>query len=739
MLVSATLQPLECVMQKPTSQRVIQVAVPRPLPEVFDYALPDDSPVPAIGARVQVPFGRGEVIAICVANDLSDSPHALKPISTVLDNESIFDDHLMALASWLCDYYHHPLGEVLSTMLPTALRKGAALSLDEIDCYIATDLATNPETGLSRAPRQAALLAFIKERQSVLGEDITAAGYDRQLLRALVDKGFVCRHQPTPKHHAESPLEATSEQAVVIASVIKNWGQFNVGLLEGVTGSGKTEVYLQLIAHALAQGGQALVLIPEISLTPQTLERFERRFDEVGMLHSELTDRQRLQTWMHVAQGNVRVLIGTRSAVFSRFHNLSLIIVDEEHDSSYKQQDGLRYSARDVAAKRAHQLGIPLLLGSATPALESLNNVALGRYAHFNLPNRAGGARLPDYHLIDMRGEKTEAGLSHPLIAVMRKHIQAGGQVLIYLNRRGFAPVLLCNQCGWQAKCSACDARLTLHRSPPHLLCHHCTLQFPNPQHCPSCGNGTLLAVGQGTQRAEEAIHLLFKEVPVYRVDRDNLRSRSSFQEQLDRIHSGDPCILVGTQLLAKGHHFPGVTLVGIIDADSGLLSSDFRAPERTAQIIVQVAGRSGRAEKPGEVWIQTLQPDNPVLKKLLTEGYQEFAKAELQSRQSAELPPFAAMAIIRSEAHDKQLAMDFLTQCKTHLENTRTQQNLAGTMLLGPVAAPIAKVANRFRFQLMLNAPQRAHLHRWLKTLQPERLPRGLRWSIDVDPYDAF
>jgi primosomal protein N' (replication factor Y) len=476
-------------------------------------------------------------------------------------------------------------------------------------------------------------------------------------------------------------------------------------------------------------------LVPEIALTPQTLARFEKRFGQVGIMHSALTDKQRLQTWLRCRDGELNILIGTRSAVFTPFKRLELIIVDEEHDSSYKQQEGLRYSARDLTAKRAHSLGIPLVLGSATPSLESLYNVSRQRYSRLKLPSRAGGASMPSYHLVDLRGLTLHEGFSRTLIDVIRRHLANEGQVLVYLNRRGFAPTLLCRSCGWQYQCSDCDAKLTLHRAPDQMICHHCLLKFEVPKECGHCGQSDLLPVGLGTQRAEDAVEAIFPDVPVYRVDRDTTRTNRQLGEQLDKINQGAPCIMVGTQMLAKGHHFPSVTLVVVLNADSGFLSPDFRAPERTAQLIVQVAGRAGRAERSGEVWIQSYQPDNPVLKRLIDEGYTGFAEAELKTREDAGLPPILPMAMLRAESQDGRMALDFLQNCKRSLNNMG--QNRVEVM--GPIPAPMARVANRYRYQLMLIAPNRSHLHQLLQGLGRPKAPAQLRWSIDVDPYDAL
>lgn len=721
------------------TKQVIQVAVPRPLHSAYDYHVDGGLALPSIGARVRVPFGRSEVIGICV-NTLVDNPHAkTKPVSEILDDDAVIDAELLGLAQWMQSYYHYPLGEVLATILPSAARKGSQL---EIKPEPPPDIwrLVDPSLISPRAKTQKALvdhLLHVGDAQS--GDALEAAGFNRSMLRKLEGTGVLERKAASVHHQTSEALSPSSEQQTAINAINAAAG-FNVFLLEGVTGSGKTEVYLQSMARVLTTGQQVLVLVPEIALTPQTLARFENRFGSAGMVHSGLSETQRLQTWLKCRAGEIKVLIGTRSAVFTPFQSLGLIIVDEEHDSSYKQQDGLRYSARDLTVKRAQQLDIPLVLGSATPSLESFYNAKRGRYQHILLTQRAGGAKMPRYHTIDLRGQSLRGGLSDTLIRVIRSHLEANGQVLVYLNRRGFAPTLVCKACGWQSVCSDCDARLTLHRQPEQLVCHHCSLRFAMPKHCEQCGHHDLLPVGMGTQRAEESLAELFPDIPLYRIDRDTTRSNAQLSAQLEKIQRGESCIMVGTQMLAKGHHFPEVTLVAVINADAGFLSPDFRAPERTAQLVVQVAGRAGRAEKQGDVWIQSYQPENPLLQKLMSQGYRGFAEAELSSRLQAGLPPAQPMAMLRAEAFDPTLAREFLTFCKATLESAlKGQQDTASVEILGPIPAPMARVAKRTRFQLVVMAATRPVLHRVLASLGQPKTHSSLRWSIDVDPYDAM
>ena len=723
------------------SHRIIQVAVPRPLHSVYDYHVDDATEIPLVGARLRVPFGRSEVIGICVSTAV-DAPHEnTKAILEILDAEPVIDEELLELALWMSGYYHYPLGGVLATILPSAARKGAAFEIKPLpppDLWHLVD----PSAVSPRAKTQLALVQHLQEAAAaVTGTELESAGFNRPMLRKLENLGVLERRAEATAPTLDAPLDPTAEQAKAIDAVTLAKG-FTTFLLEGVTGSGKTEVYLQIMAPVLAQAQQVLVLVPEIALTPQTLARFENRFAGVGVMHSALTDQQRLQTWLRCRSGDIRVLIGTRSAVFTPFNDLGLIIVDEEHDSSYKQQEGLRYSARDLTVKRAQTANIPLLLGSATPSLESLYNVQRQRYRHLTITQRAGGALMPRFDVIDLRGQSLRGGFSDTLIRIIRQHLAGAGQVLIYLNRRGFAPTLLCQHCGWQCVCSDCDAKLTLHRRPEQMVCHHCSLRFALPERCEHCGHEDLIPVGVGTQRAEETLAELFPGVPLYRIDRDTTRTTTQLNAQLEQIHRGRPCIMVGTQMLAKGHHFPQVTLVAVVNADAGFLSPDFRAPERTAQLIVQVAGRAGRAERPGEVWIQSYQPDNPLLKRLMSQGYRSFAQAELASRLQAGLPPGQPMAMLRAEAFEPQLALEFLQRCKSHLQKHADQlgeETASQVQIMGPIPAPMARVAKRARFQLVVIATSRPQLHRLLASIGQPKTHASLRWSIDVDPYDAM
>ena len=510
--------------------------------------------------------------------------------------------------------------------------------------------------------------------------------------------------------------------------------------MEGITGSGKTEVYLHLIDHALKQNKQVLVLVPEIGLTPQLIARFSERFQQpLAVLHSGLNDNQRCQAWLNAKNHQINIILGTRSAIFTPIADLGLIIIDEEHDISFKQQEGFRYSARDLAVQRAHKSNIPILLGSATPSFESLHNAINERYHWLKLTQRAGKALLPRIRLMDVRGQRMQECLSPQLLYEIKQRIDKNEQVLVFLNRRGYAPILMCHDCGWHAECPRCDARMTLHMKANHLRCHHCDTQRAIPQTCPSCQHDELMAMGKGTERIDELLQQHFPSTPVIRIDRDTTRRKGVMEKLIDQIHEGGSKILVGTQMLAKGHHFPNVTLACIVDGDYGLFSSDFRATERMAQLITQVAGRSGRAHTPGEVLIQTHQPEHPLLTLLIQQGYHAFAVQSLQERKDALLPPYSHLAIIRAESTDNSQALNFLQKTKHHAE----QLNIRSVDILGPVPAPMAKRAGRFRAQLLFACEQRSPLHQLLdhtlNWLYQNKDARKVRWSVDIDPQETY
>jgi primosomal protein N' (replication factor Y) len=677
------------------------------------------------------------------AGEIAFDTARLKPVAECLDAEPLISKDMLRLLVWVGEYYQHAIGEVIFGALPTLLRQGQAAEVKGVEAWRLTAAGRAVDAGsLKRSPRQAALLGLLAKELSADELDAVQENW-RPVMRKLVEKGWVEVMErpclPSPEIAAQPappPLNAAQQGAV--SAVTAALDKFGVFLLDGVTGSGKTEVYLGIIESVLARGQQALVLVPEIGLTPQLLQRFQERFPvPIAVLHSGLSDRERLCAWLAAKNGDAPIVIGTRSAVFTPLARPGLIVLDEEHDLSFKQQEGFRYSARDVAVKRAQLEGLPVVLGSATPSLESLYNAAQGRYTRLELPERAGEARHPDIAVLDVRKQPMRDGLSAALVNAMRRHLEADGQVLLFLNRRGYAPTLLCHACGWVAKCKRCDAHMTLFAGQRRLRCHHCGAERVAEPACPECKATELIPVGAGTERLEERLRQEFPDVGIARIDRDTTRRKGAMQSLLDGVHDGSSRILVGTQMLAKGHHFPNVTLVGMVDVDQGLFSADFRGPERMAQLIVQVAGRAGRAERRGQVLIQTHHPDHPLLQVLLRDGYSAFAQAALDERKQAQLPPFHYMALLRAEAVDADGPLRFLQRARELAAGTR------GVQILGPVPAPMERRAGRYRAQLLLSAANRGAMHRlltpWVLQLEAEKLGRKVRWSIDVDPQEMF
>ena len=727
---------------------IIRVAIPSPLRRSFDYLVPDsfaESP-PQRGCRVRVPFGKREVVGLVIeSTDSSDfALEKLKPISAIIDRQPLLPESLFKLFIWAANYYQHPIGDALFSTLPVLLRSGSELPEIQIANWRATTLGKGlgPDS-LKRSPRQRALMDDLLA-ESLIREDLLLETHSRAALKQLREKDLIELVMQKPEPVAlnnllrEQPLKLHESQQKAMDAI--EYHGFKSFLLDGVTGSGKTEIYLQGIEKVLRYGRQALILIPEISLTPQTEKRFRDRFNvPLVTLNSGLTDKARLDAWARAKSGEAQIILGTRSAIFTPLKDPGLIILDEEHDQSYKQQEGFRYSARDLAVIRAKQENIPIILGSATPSLESLNNCNQQRYQHLVLDTRAGKAVQPSWALVDLKAETLECGIGRSTLAAIRETISNKQQVLVFLNRRGFAPTLLCHQCGWVAECRSCDARLTVHRARGRLICHHCNYQQRNVHQCPSCQGRELIAAGEGTERSEAWLQESFPDTPVLRVDRDSTRNKGAMQKVFDTANSGEPCILVGTQMLAKGHHFANITLVVVLDADSGLFSADFRSHERMGQLLVQVAGRSGRGSAAGKVIVQTHQPQHPLLQLLINEGYSQYAKLLLDQRQLTQLPPYNQMAIIRAESNNPNSAEMFLRAARNLAETISPPSPDLG--YLGPLPALMEKRAGRFRYILQLSGQRRGDLQGLLSALCPqlERLPeaRQVRWSIDVDPQE--
>jgi primosomal protein N' (replication factor Y) len=729
---------------------VFRLALNSPLRQLFDY-LPPAGLEPEIlsqlqpGCRVLAPFGKRELcgILIEVADATPVALDKLRPALAVVDHTPLISASVLKLSAWAAGYYKHPLGEILAATLPTTLRAGQPHHVASDTHWRLTTAGKGlPEGALSRAPRQAEFLQLLQSNTSISAERCNQQGLSASIRRQVEKKGLAeCFQQALPilpsRCHGGPDLAA--EQAQAVAEITGKLSGFSGFLLQGVTGSGKTEVYLRSIEQVLAMDRQALVLVPEIGLTPQIIERFQERFDaEIAVLHSGLADGARYQAWEAARSGRASIVIGTRSAAFTSLARPGLIVIDEEHDLSFKQHEGFRYSARDLAVKRAQLEKIPVVLGSATPSLESLHNVASGKYQRLPLRQRVGGGRLPDYTLVDIRKRGLQGGLCQELVESTRQTLATGNQVLLFLNRRGYAHSLQCHDCGYVADCRHCDAHLTLHRTARELRCHHCDWRQPLPRTCPDCHSAALSSRGVGTEQTEVVLRELFPSVPVYRVDRDSMQKRGAMEAVIAGVHTGKPCILLGTQMLTKGHHFPGVTLVGLLDTDGSLFSPDFRGPERMGQLLTQVGGRAGRAEKPGRVILQTHYPDHPLLLALLGNGYAKYAELLLDQRQQTLLPPFGHVLLMRAEAPQLNRAEEFLQQIRSH-----TGPASPGAQFVGPLPAPMQRRSGRFRAQLLVNCRSRpqAQLTAEAMIQCAETLPAGkrLRWSLDVDPLDML
>ena len=731
---------------------IVRVAVPSPLRRLFDYLVPaemvTDAPPSALqpGCRVKVTFGRREITGLIIecADTSTFALEKLKPVTQLIDVEPLLPASLFRLFIWASRYYQHPIGDALFSTLPTLLRKGALPPEQGQKCWQLSTFGKGlgPDS-LKQAPKQRAVIDKLLAEGVVSDEQLVAL-FSRAVLKPLEEKLLIeSSNQCIPEVALDKLLRQDNltlypSQKQALEAIDHH--HFNCSLLDGVTGSGKTEIYLQSIEKTLRYERQALVLIPEISLTPQTEKRFRDRFHvPIVTLHSGLTDKQRLNAWMQARSGQAKIILGTRSAIFTPLKAPGLIILDEEHDPSYKQQEGFRYSARDLAVIRAQQEHIPIILGSATPSLESLNNCHAGRYQHLVLSTRAGNAVQPDWQVIDLKTERSNAGIAATTLMAIDQTLKNNHQVLVFLNRRGFAPAMLCHQCGWTAECQHCDSRLTVHRARSRLICHHCDFQQRVPQQCPSCLSRELIAAGEGTERSEAFLQQYFPDTIVLRVDRDSTRKKGVMQEVFNTADSGESCILVGTQMLAKGHHFENVTLVAVLDADSGLFSPDFRSHERMGQLLTQVAGRSGRGIARGRVIVQTHQPDHPLLALLISQGYGHFARQLLPQRELSQLPPFRHMSVIRAESHRPDEADAFLRLARKIAE--KLQVPTPALNYLGPLPALMEKRAGRFRYVLRIDADQRPALQVLLSAvaveLENHKDSRRVRWSIDVDPQE--
>lgn len=736
----------------PASKTYLRVVIPLPLNRVFDYLISDTLSAAQVqpGMRVKVPFGNTKKIGIIIEKTGStNTPIAkLKKIECTLDRTPLIDSELLKLTLWAASYYNHSPGESVFSALPTSLRKGLPAAVANKLIWKISRHPENIESILSRAPAQMQIWNFLLQHPQ--GVDIDSLNRHktnwRQPLKQLISKQLVtelsvadCPAQTDKTHYSLEPaLTLNDAQAAGLETILKKSEQYHAFLVFGDTGSGKTELYLQFVEAITRQNQQVLLLVPEIGLTPQLIRHFRKRFQHrISVYHSGLSEKERLATWLDARSGKSLVILGTRSAVFLPIKNPGAIIIDEEHDLSFKQQEGFRYSARDVAVIRAKNLNIPIVLGSATPSLESLHNCDSDKYTMIRIKGRAGNAIKPVISLLDLRKEKLFHGLCEKLLTLIEAEIKNDKQTLLFLNRRGYSPTLMCHDCGWIADCDRCDARLTYHANDGSMRCHHCGTEKKLPVNCKDCNSTALHHYGYGTERIEKALAERFSDVGILRIDRDSTRRKNALQEKLGQIE--DNQILIGTQILAKGHHFPNVTLVGIVDADQGLFGSDFRASERMSQLILQVAGRAGRAEHPGKVFIQTHCPDHPLMQMIVTQNYHNIANSLLEERKQTEFPPFSFLALMRAESTRANAPTDFLL----HTIQLANKFNLRGIELFGPMPAPMEKRAGKFRAQLLVSAKSRQLLHQLLSTWTPaidnSKISRTVRWSVDVDPQEIL
>lgn len=658
---------------------IARVALDVPIDEAFDFRVPQGLAAP-VGSLVVVPFGRARKVGVVVAHaSRSEFPASrLRDIESGVPDVAPLTEKELELYAFCARYYQRPLGEVIATALPPRLRQ-----------------VSRRAVGPAQAPATAG--------------------------------------------DASRPPELTADQRAALELIVAGLGRFQPVLLQGITGSGKTEVYLRAIAAVLARGEQALFLVPEIGLTPQLEAGVRARLAAARLVcaHSYLSAGERASAWIAAQAGEADVVLGTRLAVLMPLHRLGIIVVDEEHDGSYKQQDGLRYSARDVAVRRAQSLGIPIILGSATPSLESFSNARDGRYALATLATRATGARLPQVRMVDTRADLPREGLSGTLVDALRGTLAAGGQSLVFVNRRGFAPVLHCRQCAWHAACARCSANLVLHQRANELRCHHCGHKERPPAACPSCSSTDLAAIGHGTQRIEDTLQALFPQARIARIDRDSTARRGALRGMLDRVRAGDVDILVGTQMVAKGHDYPNLTLVGVLDSDNALFSADFRAAEKLFAQLVQVSGRAGRGERPGQVLVQTDFPQHPVFAAAARQDYAAFAEQALEERHAASLPPFSHLALLHAESKRAGEATAFLRVA------ARAAKRFAADRVevFDPVAAPLQRKAGFERAQLLVRSDSRAALQAFLPRWRAALTARGerrVRWALDVDPLEV-
>ncbi|KIE64085.1 primosomal protein N' [Candidatus Riesia pediculischaeffi] len=727
---------------------IIQVVFYKEVTFPLEYILPNGMFLPKKGCRVLVPIKKRKVIGIVWSCKKKNTVryNKLKSIYKILDNEPLFSKDMWKLLCLASQYYHHPIGSVLFNALPNILRREKSFPVKIFSYWKITDSGMIFESNrLKRYPQQKRALTILQSKIAISSDEVKKLSINIYSLKSLKKKKLVQLSKSSNNEVfwrnnievSEKKPKLNLEQSEIIKKITSDktlvpW------LLVGITGSGKTEVYLRIIENILISGKQTLMLVPEISLTPQTTRRFYERFNvPIEVLHSSLNNREKFFIWERSKNGENAIIIGTRSALFTNFKNLGLIIVDEEHDSSYKQQHGWCYHARNMAIWRAKQENIPIIMGTATPSLESLFNVEIGKYRRIDLTRRPEGY-LPSHHIFDLKGRPSTCNLSRSLIHSIKNQVSQNNQVMLFLNRRGYSPVLICHKCGLVSECLRCEHYYTLHRNQKKIECHYCNQSFPIPIQCSKCSSTDLISLGFGTEKLEERIRQIFPNIPVVRIDKDTVKNTYLLKEKLSLINTKEAKILIGTQMLAKGHHFSNVTLVALIDIDGVFFSNDYRASEKFAQLFTQVSGRAGRSLKKGKVILQTHHPNHPVLSSLIKKGYIEFALEILKERKESLLPPYSSHIIIRSRDRNGSNSLNFLTEVRKiilkHMDNTNLY-------LSNPIPSTIPKKKGFFRWFLLIQHSSKIFLNIMLSKMikKIQNIPEGknVRWNIDVDPIE--
>ncbi|MDE3020222.1 MAG: primosomal protein N' [Pseudomonadota bacterium] len=721
---------------------VIRVALDVPIYDLFDYLIPNDKRI-AIGDRVIVPFGHrqmsGIVLEIGTKSQIETS--RLKTVLDIPGDMPPLSPDIIELVYFCAEYYHYPIGEIVHTAIPSLMRQARFHKLKFEQEWLLTDREEQLLSALKHSPSKLKLYQILKARPISDSEARIINSQAHKILQAWQHQGHVKSRPIQAKLISYAAINSLPklnlDQERTVNAILEKLDSFNAWLIQGITGSGKTEIYLRLIQKLLEHKKQVLMMVPEISLTPQLTQRIKERFSglSIVILHSKLSPVERFRNWLLAASGHAKIVLTTRLGIFTPLPELGLIIIDEEHDSSFKQQEGIRYHARDIAVLRSKNKNIPILLGSATPSLESLFNAQKGRYHHILLPERAHPlAKPPKVSLIDIRPFKLLNGLSDPVITALKQGLTAGEQSMVFLNRRGFAPVLYCPSCGWISPCKRCSAKMVVHLNQKTLQCHHCGSVKPIPEYCPECGDPDLRPVGIGTQRLENTLANLLPQARILRIDRDNTQGKNTLANMLHKTASGEIDILIGTQMLAKGHDFPNLTLVVILNVDSALFSADFRSQERLFSQLLQVAGRTGRAHLPGRVLIQTQFPEHSIFKALQRQDFTAFAKTMLDERKALNFPPYTHFAILRAEASKLEDAIAFLNQARNKIHPLT-----ANIIIFDPVPALMYRQNGMERAQLLFQATNRSELHQFLSSLLPQLTRRSdMRWHIDIDPIEV-